>query len=650
MGCVDTKDLQLMELVFESSFTADSIGSNDGLITHTNRAFLDTWGYDSLDEVVGKPIPEFLVHEEEIQEILHALEAEGQWQGEYTARKKDGSTFIARSSANVVRDEYGNQVALYSSVMDVTAFKRTGDALRASEARYRGIFEWTLIAYEEHDLSEVKHAIDEILAEGVDDLADWFQQHPDRLQTAMARMRSLDFNPAAVKQYRARDKADLKDRFHQILLPESVPAIIGMLTAFSRGETSFQTETMVQTLEGTPLNAQVKFLLEPGYEDDWSRVLVSNIDITEINAAIVRQEQHAEELAREKALTESIMNSAPGIFYVIDAEGKFVRFNRNMETVTGFSAEELMERGPLGLFDEEEAARVAARIMEVFETGDSTVEASFLTRDGQKIPHFFTGSRILQDGQPLLIGLGVDISDRKEAEDRLREVNEELARSNKDLEQFAYVTSHDLQEPLRAVASCTQVLADRYKGKLGKDADDYIGFAVEGAQRMQQLIRDLLSYSRVNTRGKDPEPVDAGRVLDRVLTNLTSAIAEGGASVTHDEMPTVRADPTQLMQVLQNLVGNAIKFSGDGSSVIHVSAVRNGRFWQFMVRDNGIGIDPKYTERIFGVFQRLNKRRDYPGTGIGLAICKRIVERHGGRIWLESAVGEGTTFHFTIPA
>jgi chemotaxis family two-component system sensor kinase Cph1 len=246
-----------------------------------------------------------------------------------------------------------------------------------------------------------------------------------------------------------------------------------------------------------------------------------------------------------------------------------------------------------------------------------------------------------------------DITERKQAEKQLKALNESLERSNRELEQFAYVASHDLQEPLRMVSSYTQLLEQRYKDKLDQDANDFIGYAVDGANRMQRLIQDLLEYSRVTTRGQTMAPLDSHETLGEAVKNLQAAIHETGALVTSNELPIVLGDRTQIVQVFQNLIGNGIKFQRQGEAPrIHVTAENDSldsRFQIFKISDNGIGIEPRHFERLFEIFQRLHGKQEYPGTGIGLALCKRIVERHGGRIWLESEQGKGSTFFFTLP-
>jgi signal transduction histidine kinase len=243
-----------------------------------------------------------------------------------------------------------------------------------------------------------------------------------------------------------------------------------------------------------------------------------------------------------------------------------------------------------------------------------------------------------------------EIHRRRQAEQALAQSAAELQRSNRDLEDFAHIVSHDLQAPLRSVISFCTLLQRRYEGQLGSDADEFIGFAIGGAQRMQTLIRDLLAFSRVGTSGNEFVTTDCQAVCNEVLANLKAEIDDSGAVVTCDALPTLQADRTQLAQLFQNLIGNAIKFRGEQRPRIHVAVRPENGQWRFSVRDNGIGIDAKYAERIFQAFRRLHAHEDYPGTGMGLAICRRIVERHGGRLEVTSTPGEGSEFWFTLPA
>ncbi len=270
---------------------------------------------------------------------------------------------------------------------------------------------------------------------------------------------------------------------------------------------------------------------------------------------------------------------------------------------------------------------------------------------------FNTDQLRLNDTQRAVLNILEDLNESNEElikahdvlELRVRERTAELARSNAELEQFAYIASHDLQEPLRMISSYVQLLAKRYKGKLDQDADDFIGYATDGAVRMQRLINDLLAYSRIGTRGKSFGDVNLDTSLAKALENLQLSIKEKNAVVTHDPLPMTYGDSGQLTQVFQNLIDNAVKFRSGEPPRIHISARIEGGECICLVQDNGIGIAPEYLNRLFLLFQRLHTIKEYPGTGLGLAICKRIVERHGGRIWVESRPGKGSTFYFRIP-
>ncbi len=275
--------------------------------------------------------------------------------------------------------------------------------------------------------------------------------------------------------------------------------------------------------------------------------------------------------------------------------------------------------------------------------------------------HHFTDGRVVwvkeqQTGEGCTISTYVDITELKSREselsrrtDELREYSRELKRSNEDLERFAYVASHDLQEPVRMVASYCELLQRRYEGRLDDDADEFIDFAVDGAKRMQQLINDLLNYSRVGSHRKAFEPTDMNVVFRKVSRNLETTIDEAGGTVTAERLPLVMADGAQMQRLLQNLIGNAMKYRSDQPPSVRIWAEQEGNNWTFSVQDNGIGLNPQYKDRIFQIFQRLHRREEYPGTGVGLAICKKIVECHDGRIWVESSEGHGATFRFTLP-
>jgi PAS domain S-box-containing protein len=384
---------------------------------------------------------------------------------------------------------------------------------------------------------------------------------------------------------------------------------------------------------------------------------LENAEGTLVTAAIrnITVRKDAEKhLGQMEGRYRGLLEAAPDAMVVVNPAGEIVLLNVQAEKQFGYSRDELVGQNVKNIILEGFAERLIADALRSAEDAlaqqiGTGIELSGRRKDGSDFPMEIMLSP-LESVDGILVTAAIrDITTRKKAEVNLLKKIEELNRSNEELGQFAYIASHDLQEPLRMVASYTQLLSRRYKGKLDSDADEFISFAVDGASRMQRLIQDLLAYSRVGTKGQTLLDTSSEDALQVALINLRSAIAESGALVTHGPLPCVLADEMQLTQLFQNLVGNGIKYQNPGVPRVHISATKNGgEQWVFSVQDNGLGIDPQYFDRIFGMFQRLHKREEFAGTGIGLAICKKIVERHGGSISVESQPGQGSTFHFAL--
>jgi PAS domain S-box-containing protein len=351
----------------------------------------------------------------------------------------------------------------------------------------------------------------------------------------------------------------------------------------------------------------------------------------------------------------ALLEAAPDAMVVVNVSGEIVLLNVQAEKRFGYSRHELVGQQVKNIIPEGFAERLIAdgtrsaadALAQQIGTG---IELSGRRKDGSEFPIEIMLSP-LESPEGILVTAAIrDVTERNKSEEHLVKTVGELKRSNEELQQFAYVSSHDLQEPLRMVASYTQLLAKRYKGRLDSDADEFIAFAVDGCNRMQGLIQDLLAYSRAGTNGKVFCEASTEGALQQALTNLRITIEQSGAVVSYDSLPAIKTDGTQLTQVFQNLIGNAIKYRSADAPRVHVSATNNGgNEWIFSVRDNGLGIDPQYFEKIFVLFQRLHGRDEFEGTGIGLAICKKVLERLGGRIWVESQPGNGSTFYFALP-
>jgi PAS domain S-box-containing protein len=374
-----------------------------------------------------------------------------------------------------------------------------------------------------------------------------------------------------------------------------------------------------------------------------------------VSRLLRRQLESTAALEASEARYRRLHQTMRDAFVQMDMAGRIVDSNDAFQQMLGHEKKALLSMKEADLTPPNWRTAVAKIVSEqVLPLGRSEVfEKEYLRADGSRFPAELRTFLMTDDAHnPIgMWSIVRDVTQRKQAEIEREDAIRALKQSNEDLQQFAYVASHDLQEPLRMVASYTQLLAERYEDQLDEKAHKFIHYAVDGAARMQILIRDLLAFSRVETCAQEFKPVDSRSALDIAIANLKTIIDETGTLMTTGDLPNVQADESQLTLVFQNLISNGIKFCKPSTTPrIHVSAQRVEERWRFAVQDNGIGINSKYDKRVFVIFQRLHTRHEYPGTGIGLAMCKRIVHRHGGRIWFESSPGKGATFYFTLPS
>ncbi|MGZ7096301.1 MAG: PAS domain-containing sensor histidine kinase, partial [Methanobacterium sp.] len=417
--------------------------------------------------------------------------------------------------------------------------------------------------------------------------------------------------------------------------------------AFKIAETGSATfETVHVAKNGSKIPVEVK-------------IVILNLDGKDVLLGISRDV--TERKNTEKALRESeekfreIFNNANDMISLNEMiegfPGKFIEINEVGIKRLGYSREELLNMGPADIVAPDKRPEMSANAAKLLKNSCNTFEITHITKNGDKIPVEVNNHLINYKGRKVCLAISRDITERKKADEELNKTINELGRSNAELQQFAYVASHDLQEPLRTIASFTQLLERRYKGKLDENADEFMDYIVEAAVRMKAQIEGLLEYSRIVTKGEEFEEVDMNKSLNNTLKILDTSIKEVDTEITYDKLPNVMGDALQLERVFQNLISNAIKFRKlEESLKIHISAYKSEdeKEYVFSVQDNGIGIEEQYLERIFSIFQRLHTRDVYKGTGIGLSIVKRIIERHHGRIWVESESGVGSTFYFTL--
>jgi PAS domain S-box-containing protein len=606
--------------LLEASPDAMVVVSPNGEIVLLNARAEKQFAYRR-DELLGQDvksiIPEGFAERLIADGTRTAEEAQAQQIGsgiELNGRRKDGSQFPIEIMLSPLESAEGTLVT--AAIRDVTEHKNAEKHLVQMEARYRGLLEAA----------------------------------PDAMVVVNRNGEIVLLNVQAEKQFGYR-RDELLGRKVKSIIPE------GFAERLIADGTRTAAEALAQQIgTGIELNGRrkdgsefpIEIMLSPLESAEGVLVTAAIRDITErkrVEDALRRSEE------RFRLMASGVKDYAN---IMLDPEGRVVSWNVGAARIEGYRTEEIIGQ-PFSRFYSVEDIRngtPGSELKQARKNGSFEGEGWRVRKDGSR---FLANVVItaLRDEKGRLRGFGKimrDITERRRSEEHLTRTMEELKRSNDELEQFAYVASHDLQEPLRMVASYTQLLAQRYEGRLDSDADEFITFAVDGCNRMQDLIRDLLSYSLAAANVEVLREISCEEALEKTLKNLRATIQGSGAIVTHDSLPAIMMDETQLVQVFQNLIGNAIKYRGVAAPRVHVAATRDGGHeWIFSVRDNGMGIEPQYFERIFVLFQRLHGQNEFEGTGIGLAMCKKIVNRIGGRIWVESQAMKGSTFYFALP-
>lgn len=593
--------LQLFSEAVEQSAASVVITDLDGSIQYVNPKFTEVTGYLA-EEVIGKNpriLKSGLTPEKTYRELWDTIRFGGHWKGEFRNKKKNGEFFWEAASISAVRAANGT-ISNYLGVKeDITERKRTEEALRKSEESYRGIVETA-----EEGILEIDADATVVFANRK--IAEMLGYSLEEMQGASVYQFMDEEGRAAARANLARRRQGVREQFDFRYRRKDGSEMWGLVCAC------------------------------PLYDEEkrYAGALTMITDVSE----------------RKKAelLLDRFFTLSNALFAIVGFDGCFKRANPAVEAFLGLSSEQLRQRTFFDFVSPRDRERLQAEFERLLSTGQTSgFEARFVCGDGVERCLALNGVAVPEE-QTIYAG-GADITEGKRLEEVAALQARKLAESNLELERFAYVASHDLQEPLRMVVSFTQLLEKRYASQLDATARRYIAYATDGARRMQLLISGLLAYSRVDRGQFRPAPIDCEDVLRQVLLNLQASIEESGAMVTHDPLPTLTADSTQLTQLLQNLLGNAIKFRKGPKPWVHIGVEETATEWIVFVQDDGIGFDPDNAERIFQVFQRLHSAREYPGGGIGLAICKRIVERHGGRIWVESAPGAGARFRFALP-
>lgn len=614
------RELSVSNQILDSAHFGILITDLKGCVIYINPFLKKIARWDNREDIVGKPIALLTKTPIAVEKIIRTIVEKGNYQDIYTTSFDDGSPLEIWHDSRVVFDIQGRPLHLLGMMIDITARKQT----EASLYLYRNIVE------------NSQEAIFICDPEG----------------------KIVSANPAFLELLGI-NFSDNGEKNIWEYLPAQTQVIVEnvVLPRVTTGE-SWEGEFILTRSDGVVFPAWGR---AGGIRDTsgaLTNIFVFMHDITkqttlalELQRSRAELEQRVKE--RTKALQQSelelraLLDAIPESALMVDRTGKILSNNATFAQRFGLAGEHLIDKNIYDLLPPDLAAERKERLESVFQTGNSL---RFIDKRFGRWMDNTVYPVLNEKGEVMSVAiLGIDVTERINASQALEEKANELTRSNAELEQFAYVASHDLQEPLRMVTSYLQLIEKTYNDLLDQDGREYIQFAVDGAKRMNTLIRDLLTFSRVGTRGKEFSHVEMAEVLSRVTLNMKILIEDTKANIDWDHMPRVWADSTQMEQLFQNLVINAIKFHGDKPPRIHISCQKRKEDWLFSVQDHGIGIDPRHAERIFVIFQRLHRRDEYPGTGIGLAICKKIVERHGGRIWVDSLPDKGSTFFFTIP-
>jgi PAS domain S-box-containing protein len=692
--------LRLLSAVVEQTHEGVAVTDMAGDLLFVNRAFAAAHGYTP-DDLVGAHLSVFHTAEQAavMEKANRQLRETGEFNGEIWHVRRDGTVFPALMHNSLLRDADSVPIGMIITLRDITDLQQAQEALQHAHDELE-----MRVAARTVDLRMTNSQLQQEIAERTraEEALAWeasINAAIAELSRSLISLASLDEISALVLEHAKQltgsvfgfvgyidvktgclisptltrdvwDSCQIPDkRFvfesfgglwgwvleHREPVLTNTPQEDPRSSGVPQGHIAIRRFLSAPALIGETLVGQIA-LANPGR--DYVEQDLAVVERLATLYALAVHRSRAEMALRESEETyHNLFEYANDAIFIVDPETRrFLDVNQNAARRLGYTREELLGSGskaPISLddiappetFDRDEVLRA------LYENGDVIFEHKHRRKDGTEIP-VETSSHIIEyRGQQAFQSFTRDITERKRAEKSLARYAAELKRSNQELEQFAYVVSHDLQEPLRMVTSYLKLLERRYEDKLDESAEKFIWFAVDGATRMQQMIKALLTYARVDTRGKALVPTDCEEVLERVLRNLQTAIRESNAVVTHAPLPEVLADPVQLEQVFQNLIANALKFQPqDNVPEVHISATQVGdEMWRFAVQDNGIGIDVDQAAHLFQVFRRLHTRAEYEGTGIGLATCRKIVERHGGRIGVESEPGEGALFWFTLP-